>query len=168
MNDNNDTTTTAADALREMRARGIDNAPDLLEHATPEAILTACRHWDTRKDVGAGLLAKWIRQGGISEATADRIVKGQDARRRQAFDKFVREFPVGSVVERHSETQELMWPDDPNRCPGAMRVEWHAFPHVALVCDECGFETAIGISPPGAQTPRGVPAPVGRSAEELF
>ena len=83
----------ADDALREMRACGIDLPEPLLEHATPERIVATCRWWRTRKNVGTGLLVSRIRAGGVEVVESEPSREGRD---RQRFGKLTARFPVGS------------------------------------------------------------------------
>ena len=61
--------TTVIDAVRALRARGIDNAEDMLEHGTPPELLAACHRWDQRKNVGPGVLVAMIRAGEFRDPT---------------------------------------------------------------------------------------------------
>ena len=54
-------------AVAALRARGVNTAEAMLEHATPEQILLACHRWDSQQGVGPGLLANWIRTGQFLE-----------------------------------------------------------------------------------------------------
>lgn len=124
---------TRADAIREMRACGLDNPEALIDCATPEAIVAACRWWKAKKGVGTGLLVSRIRDGGITEAPprADEL--------RQRFQGFATRWPTGTVVSTHTRLQERYWPRD-EPCPGDMEVWDTTYPIVALMCRCCGFE----------------------------
>jgi hypothetical protein len=152
------------EAIRAMRARGIDNPEDLLEHADAAAILATCQWWDGRKGVGPGLLAKKIREGGVvagpaaaagplSLAEARLILstakrsKGRDGEWhlpkrsekewRQLFDPFAERFPPGSVTELHADLIERQHPEIAEPCDGHLVVAETIWPIIRAHCDEC-------------------------------
>lgn len=133
--------TTPMEAVKALRARGVDTAEDLLEHATPEQILTACHRWDGRQGVGPGLLVSWIRAGQFEEpAPAGAPSKGEQ--RRARFDEYAARFPEGAVAEPHARLQARRWPED-DPCPGSMIVVDAIYPLLTMECDQCGFTAAL-------------------------
>jgi hypothetical protein len=139
----------AATALREMRARGIDNASELLEYADPDKIIGACHWWDARKsrnNVGPGLLAQKIRAGGLDDQeTAEFGVRRHGQLRRERFAEFAQRFPIGSVVDSHEEMQARLWADDEGDCDGDMLVTEISYPVLALECDCCGLTVGVPL-----------------------
>ena len=152
--------TEPIEAVRAMRERGIDNAEDLLQYAPPDRILAACAAWDERKgrtNVGPGLLAKMVRDGGPDPTPppldAPFVIRGL----REKFDRYIAANPVGGVVEPHVEPQRRRWPDD-EPCDGNLiTVEidtptatdltedssapgWHH-----IVCDVCQFPASYKV-----------------------
>lgn len=143
---------TASDAVRALAARGVDTAADLLECATPDEILAACRRWDGRKGVGPGLLAKWIRSGDFTDpAPQPAVSKGAQLRAR--FDEYARRYPVGAITESHRDLIARRWPDDLEQlkqagaepCAGSMVVFAADYPVLEIECDVCGF--VVGMPP---------------------
>lgn len=55
------------DAINALRARNIASPEELMPFASPQAVLGACRWWDTQKSAGTGMLAKVIREGGMPD-----------------------------------------------------------------------------------------------------
>lgn len=139
------------DAVKAMRARGIDNPEELLQYATLEAIRGACQWWDGKPGVGAGLLAKKIREGGIDPEP--RPAPGSvEERQRATHADSARRFPVGSV-EPHARLQQRRWPDD-EPCPGSMIVVTHDCPSWILECNRCGFEVGLSLRAMAIVLPR--------------
>jgi hypothetical protein len=144
---------TPADAVRALRARGVDTADELLAYGTPPQILSACERWDRRQGVGPGLLARWIRDGTFEEPDPEPPKRGKAAQLRERFDEYVRRFPVGAVAESHADLVRRRWPDDWERakqrdeevCPGDMIVVAASYPVLEMECDECGF--SAGLTP---------------------
>jgi hypothetical protein len=138
------------EAVRALRARGIDNADELLAYGTPEQILAACRRWDGRQGVGAGLLARWVRDGQFDEPPP--AAKSKAAQLRERFAEYARRFPEGAVVEPHRRLLERRWAEDVERavelgdevCDGAMVVIAASYPVLEMECDACGFTAAVG------------------------
>jgi hypothetical protein len=149
------------EAIRSMRARGIGNPSELLEHAGPAAILATCRWYDTLKGVGPGLLASKIRQGGVEVEDQEDTKAGRGRRnreRRAQFDEYVRRFPEGSIVESHarleerpaaifanddhSEPRPYTPPPAADRCVGSIIVLAANYPLIEVRCDTCGYEAA--------------------------
>jgi hypothetical protein len=136
------------EAIDALRARGVDTAAALLEHGTPEQILTACRRWDRRTGVGPGLLAQWIRNGEFEDPEAPPPAPGKGAALRALFDDVARRFPIGSVVETHAELIERRWPQDLERaretgqplCAGWMVVTEASWPALEVECEACNFD----------------------------
>jgi hypothetical protein len=130
---------TQAQALRALRLRGIDPAEPMLEFATAAEILSACRRWDKRKGVGAGLLVKWIRDRDFpaEEPPAREYLRAR-------FDAYAQQFPEGSIAESHGRLQERRWPED-ERCMGEMIVIETTYPIIAARCSECDFEAAYPV-----------------------
>lgn len=138
MHEGNDT--TAIEAVTALRARGVDTAEDLLEHATPAQILAACHRWDGRQGVGPGLLVRWIRQGQFAEPEpAGAPSKGELMRAR--FDVYADRYPEGATTEMHAELQARRYPED-DPCPGDLIVIETTYPLITVECDECGYEAA--------------------------
>ena len=140
-------TPTTIDAVQALRARGVDTAEDLLEHATPEQILTACRRWDGRKGVGPGLLASWIRNGVEPEPpaappTIDRL--------RDEFDEYAARYPVGTIIQSpHWRSVPVENPPPHSRiwgrirqedCPGTVRIIAANYPALIAECDSCRYD----------------------------
>ena len=147
-----DNETTIADALRALRARGVNTAEEVLELASPEQILTACRRWDTETDVSPGLLVHWIRNGQFeTPPAAGTTAKSKGAVLRERFAEYAARFPEGSTVETHHALLERRWPDDVARavenghpiCDGSMVVTSATYPVLAMECDACGFEAGV-------------------------
>jgi hypothetical protein len=126
------------EAVRALRDRGIDNAEELLEYGTPEEILRVCRRWDSRKGVGPGLLARWIRSREFDEPEP---ASGKADQLRARMAEYARRFPVGSVAETHRVLSARRWPDD-DPCSGEMVVVEADASVLALECDACGFGVA--------------------------
>lgn len=146
--------------------RGIEHPGRFCHDLSVEAIDATIRWWDReiarKPDLHVGILVNTLKAGG-RPVEAPRA-KHDDSARRAAFERFIAAFPVDAVVERHFDTQALMYPDE-DRCPGSMIVVGWSYPFVALECDVCGFGCAIGISPPGSPTRRGVPPPQQRTPQ---
>lgn len=140
MNNGNDP--RPIEAVKALRDRGVSTAEDMLEHATPEQILTACHRWDAHRGTKQpGLLVHWIRQGQFDEpAAAGAPSKASMMRAR--FDEYAARFPEGSVAEPHARLQARRWPQD-ERCAGSMIVVDAIYPLLAMECDECGFLAAL-------------------------
>jgi hypothetical protein len=131
----------SAEAVRALRARGIDEAEKLLVFGTPAEILAACYRWDKRKGVGPGLLAKWIRDREFDDP--EPIVEGKQAQLAARFDDYARRLPVGARAEPHARLNSRRYPDDPNDpCIGDLIVIESAYPVLTLECNMCGFITA--------------------------
>ncbi|MCI4360651.1 MAG: hypothetical protein L3J91_03025 [Thermoplasmata archaeon] len=137
---NNDKTLGALHALRD---RGVDKAEELLELATPEQVAAVCRRWDSRSGVGPGLLAHWIRAGDFYEPEPE-AKRSQDEIYRAKFDETLARLPVDGAVEAHRDLELRLWRTEID-CDGMMIVAESTYPHLALVCDECGFEAAIPV-----------------------
>lgn len=157
--------TEEMDAVRALRARGVDNAEGLLDSATPEAILRTCEWWDGLSGVRPGLLVKRCREGGVPEAVTavvgdpegDRVAeliqrggrvpdtqkKLRDRVYRGRFERYADAFPVGAVSETHTELAARLWSEDEHTCSGGMVVVELAYPHVTIECDECGFDACL-------------------------
>lgn len=139
--------TAPVEAVRALRARGVDQAEDMLQHGTPEQILAACHRWDARKGVGPGLLVRWIRAGEFEDPpSAPPISKAQQQRDR--FEQYTRRFPIGIVVEPHATLIARRWPGDleyGDACAGDMVVIEALFPLLSMECDRCGFVAAVGV-----------------------
>jgi hypothetical protein len=142
MNDN-DNEPEPIEAVHALRARGIDNAEELLQYGTPAQILTACRRWDGRRGVGPGLLAGWVRTGQFAEPEPQ-PKQSRDAILRARFDDYAHRFPAGSTVEPHAQLQARRWPDD-EPCPGRMVVYESLYPNITVECDRCGFVAAYPV-----------------------
>jgi hypothetical protein len=141
--DTNGTDSRPAEAVRALRARGIDNAEELLQFGTPEQILTACHRWDGRRGVGPGLLAGWVRMRQFAEPEPQPKQSRAEILRAR-FDEYARRFPEGSIVEPHAQMQARRWPDEP-LCPGQMVVWSTTYPNIAVECDRCGLVAAYPV-----------------------
>jgi hypothetical protein len=135
------TTATPVEAVQALRARGIDNAENLLEHGTPDQIIAVCRRWDGRQGVGGGLLVKWIRNGEFDEPEPEPTLTPAEQLRAR-FDEYATRFPVGTVIERHHVLQARRWPND-DPCPGSMTVVDTTYPTFVIECDRCGFPAGV-------------------------
>jgi hypothetical protein len=150
-----------AEALDALRARGVRQAADQLDRATPAEILTACHRWDREQDQarqrgkdgpGSGVIVHWIRSGQFTEPeSASAVSKAAQLRARLA--EAARQFPPGTVVESHRDMLARRWPEDLNRaveldqtiCDGQIVVATAIYPVLELECDACGF--AAGLPP---------------------
>jgi hypothetical protein len=147
------------DAVSALRARGIDNAEELLAFGTPEEILAACRRWDARPAVGPGLLARWIRDQDFSEPEPT-PAPSKTAGLRTLFADIARRYPVGTVLETHAELIERRWPQDADRaeeageplCPGWMVVIAATWPLLESECDACRFLVGIPAAAPALES----------------
>jgi hypothetical protein len=146
----NDNDPRPMEAVRALRARGVDTAEALLQAATPEQILAACRRWDGRQGVGPGLLARWIRDGQYDEPPST-PPQTKLERLRDRFDAYALRYPVDSIAEPHRRMIERRWPGDITRatelshdlCDGDMVVVDATYPVLELECDECGFTAGL-------------------------
>jgi hypothetical protein len=143
------------DVIRAMRARGIDNAEELLQYAPLEAIRATCEWWDSKPGVGAGLLAKKIRQGGV-ELPPQPAPGAVEERLRATHDEYAQRFPVGSIAEPHARLQERRGYDD-KPCPGSIIVRSHDYPVWIVECDGCDYDAGM--------TPRALRAVLRRRLE---
>ena len=135
-----------AAAVAALRTRGVNTAEGLLEHATPEQILTACHRWDSQTGVGPGLLAQWIRTGQFLEPEPEAPPTPREQLQAK-FERYAARYPVGTIIEPHRVLDARRWPEWANDppCTGNMVVVDTNYPVLALQCDQCRFET--GISP---------------------
>ena len=131
------------DPIDALRARGIDNAEELLEYGAPDEILAACHRWDARKGVGPGLLARWIRNREFKAEPASAPAHSRAEEMRARFDEYASRYPEGSVAEPHHRLQVRRRYHDDDPCPGSLIVVDTIYPLLALKCDECGFLTAL-------------------------
>ena len=139
MSEGNDT--TAIEAVTALRARGVDTAEDLLEHATPAQILAACHRWDGRQGVGPGLLVRWIRNGEFTEPQAA-PPPGKGAQLRARFDEYANRYPEGAIAEPHARLQARRYPDENDPCPGLLVVIETTYPLISVECDQCDYTAA--------------------------
>jgi hypothetical protein len=131
------------EAVKALRARGVNNPEDMLEHATPEQILAACHRWDGQRGVNPGLLVHWIRAGEFGEpAATPPPSKGEQMRAR--FDEYAARFPEGAVAEPHARLQARRWPED-DPCPGDLIVIETTYPLISTECDRCDFVAAYPL-----------------------
>ena len=132
------------EAVKALRARGVDKAEALLELATPEEILRACQKFDRREGVGPGALYNWIRNGEFDDP-APAAAKTKSAIMRERFDEYARRYPEGAVAEAHATLIMRRWPDevDDGVCAGDMIVVSASYPVLEMECDACGFVAAL-------------------------
>lgn len=140
---NTDADPRPSDAVKALRARGVNSAEDMLEHGTPDQLLAVCRRWDAQRgSKSTGLLVHWIRQGEFNEPAAS-TAPSKGSMMRSRFEEYAAQFPVGTVAEPHARLQARRWPED-EPCPGSMRVIEATYPLLSMECDECGFAAALG------------------------
>jgi hypothetical protein len=147
------------DAVKAMRARGIDNAEEHLQYATLEQIRGWCEWWDGKQGAGPGLLAKKIREGG--DPPGQRPPAGSvHTRLRATHDDYAQRFPPGSVVEPHARllTRQRYKDDHPleearsleqsgdELCRGLLVVLSNRYPVWEVECDLCGFVAGLPAS----------------------
>ena len=128
------------DAVRALRERGVDQAEEMLELATPEQILMVCARADRRGNIGPGLIVKWIRERQFEDEVP---VVDHAAQLRARFDDYAKRFPEGSVAEPHARLQGRKgYRVD---CPGRLLVV--DIPEGAIVaeCDICGEEWSYTV-----------------------
>ena len=130
-------------AVNALRARGVDTAEALLEDATPEQILAACRRWDSRQGVGPGLLVRWIRAGEFDEPASPTGPSKTEIMRAK-FDTYAARFPEGEVAEPHARLQARRYPED-DPCPGNLVVIGTTYPAIAVECDTCDYTAAYPL-----------------------
>lgn len=131
---------TIADALRALKNRGVNQAGDLIEIATPDQIVSACHRWDCERNASPGLLVYWIRHGKFAQEPLPAQSKAEQLRAR--FDEYAAAFPVGSIAEPHVSLQARRnYDDDP--CPGDLIVTETSWPTLVVRCDRCDFEAAF-------------------------
>lgn len=152
--------TSTAQAIIEMRQRGIDDAESLVSSTSPDRIIQTCQWWDGLSGVTKGLLVKKIREGGVDVEPAP---SSKRARLRERFDEFASNYSVGDIPESHAKLQARQHPED-DRCAGMMViVDQPTWPFVNVQCDLCGFQAAyparsLSILPASPPTnPRPVP-----------
>lgn len=131
--------TDPGDAVHALRDRGVDQPEALLAYETPERIIAACRRWDTRRGVRAGLLVRWIRNHEIADQPP---IEERGAQLAARFAEYAAEHPIGTIVARHDDLQARRWPDE-EPCPGALRVTELGYPVLELRCQTCGFIAAL-------------------------
>jgi len=138
--------------------------------ASAEAILRTCRWYDRQQGVGPGLLAKWIRQGGVSESEAqepERLPGVQERKRAEllaAFAEKARVFVPGSVTEPHKQAQtrsSRRQLDEIELCPGELVVIAASCDGLIVRCDRCGEEWSYSPRSAVATLPA-APIAVGR------
>lgn len=137
-------TDSSQQAIDALAARGIDNGEQLLQFGTPQQILAACHRWDSRENVGAGLLARWIRDQEF--AAEPPPAPDRQEQQRAIFAEYVQQYPPATAAQLHGELLARAWPEHFNRqgiCPGQMIVIETQFPLLTLECDRCGFTAAL-------------------------
>ena len=127
-------------AVEALRARGVNNPEDMLEHATPADILIACHRWDGQRGVSPGLLVHWIRNGEFDEPPA-LPPPSKGATMRARFDEYAARFPEGAVAESHRALQARRYPED-EPCPGSLIVIETTYPLITVECDQCDYQAA--------------------------
>jgi hypothetical protein len=137
--------TNEMDAVRALRARGVNSPEVLLEFGTPDEILGACHRWDQQKGVSSGLLVKWIRDRNFVQEP--KAVVSQAARNHALFQEYAARFPEGAVAETHATLIARRYPDelDDDVCAGNMIVFQALEPNLAIECEACGFVTGIPV-----------------------
>ena len=143
MNDNDNTTLAALNALRE---RGVDSPETLLSFGTPAQIIAACHRWDRLPGVRKNLLVKWIRDGDFDapEAAAPVAAPSKAANMRARFDEYAARFPEDSVAEPHARLQARRYPED-EPCAGSLIVIETTYPLISVECDTCDYTAAYPI-----------------------
>ena len=132
------------DAVRALRARGVDQAEPLLEHGTPDEILSACRRFDARQGrVGPGWLVTEIRAGHYTDPEPENEPSVSDRLKAQFIEHQAR-LPVDTVIERHTDLEARLW-QRTETCPGLMRVGPSSYPILWLVCSICQFEVGVPV-----------------------
>jgi hypothetical protein len=153
------------EAVRALRDRGIDNAEDLLEHATPDAIIRTCEWWDRQTGVGTGLLVSKVRKGGMAEelTSADGLTEKQRKllRLRAKFEELTKVFVPGAVAEAHAALISRRKNDAYDSCDGNLIVVSVLDDSLAVRCDACRFDAAYSLRLAVAVLPS-QPAAVGR------
>ena len=123
------------DAVRALRTRGVDQAEQLLETATPDEILSTCHRFDARQGrVGPGWLVNQIRAGHYTDPDIEAAPSTADRLRAQ-FADHQRRLPADTIVDRCAHTG----------CTGWMRVQPSTYPILVVACSVCRAEYGVPI-----------------------
>ena len=135
--------TATLDAVHALRARGVDQAEQLLELGDPEELLELCGRFDARDGrVGPGWIVSEARAGHFTDPEPPPTPPTPEEQHQAKFAAALRRLPPGTAIWRHAEMEP---PHRLEECPGLMRVEESTYPTLTIACTVCLDTVAVPV-----------------------